>query len=97
MEKVKPAGNLFYYEELEGEENDNVPLNPISLILFTQIIIKGWHNYSTKNKTNTGKKDKKRNEIYDSLNNSCASDLMEAEFQKMPNEKKAIMRRGGLL
>lgn len=79
-----------------------MPLNPISLILFTQIIIKGWHNYSIKNKAqaqaqSNRKKNAKKNDPYDSLNNSCASDLAEAEFQKMPNERKAVMRRGGLL
>ena len=51
-----------------------------------------------KNKAHSNrKKDNRKSELYDSLNNSCASDLAEAEFQKMPHERKAVMRRGGLL
>ena len=75
LEKVKPAGNLFYFSELQGEEQASVPLNPISLILFTQIIIKSWHNYSHKNQTHASTEEKKENEPFDSLDNSCASDL----------------------
>jgi hypothetical protein len=75
LEKVKPAGNLFYYSELQGEEQDNVPLNPISLILFTQIIIKSWHNYSHRNQAHNSSQQQKGSEPYDSLDNSCASDL----------------------
>lgn len=75
----------------------NVPLNPISLILFTQIIVKSWHNYSLKNKANQGKPQAIREEPYDSLNNSCASDLSEAEYEKIANDRKAGMRRGGLM
>lgn len=72
-----------------------MPLNPISLILFTQMIVKSWHNYSLKGRGQTDKKEK--NEAFDSLNNSCASDISEAKYEKIAVDRKVAMRRGGLI
>lgn len=67
------------------------------------MIMKSWHNYSLK--FHLDKKDSKvkkhaDNSIYNSLNNSCASDIEEADLQKLENDRKfahrkAILERRG--
>jgi hypothetical protein len=42
-----PEGNNYEFEE-EDNMNSTEPLNPIELVLFSQMIIKSWHNYSVK-------------------------------------------------
>ena len=42
-----PEGNNNFFEE-DGDEEGLEPLNPIELILFSQMILKSWHNYSLK-------------------------------------------------
>lgn len=66
---------------------DVEPLNPISLILFTQMIVKSWHNYSVKyHREKNAESNKIDNLIgYESLNNSCTSDLSEAKYEKLQN------------
>jgi hypothetical protein len=59
--------------------------------------MKSWHNYSLKYHIEKEKNRKlnKEETAFESLNNSCASDIAEAKYQKMTNEKR-FMRRGGL-
>lgn len=59
------------------------------------MIVKGWHNYSLKSKKSVTK-DKEYNP-FDSLNDSCASDVNEAGFERIAPEKRVAIRRGGLL
>ena len=99
LEKLKPEGNLYYYGELEGQEESEAPLNPISLILFTQMVVKSWHNYALKGKKDIkeSKKKKERRDPYDSLNDSCDSDIEEARYEKINEYKRGANRRGGLI
>ena len=43
---MMPEGNNFEFEENEYENQE--PLNSIELILFSQMIVKSWHNYTIK-------------------------------------------------
>ena len=55
-----PEGNNNYFEE-DGDEETLEPLNPIELILFSQMILKSWHNYSLKyNNVEVGKEKKSK-------------------------------------
>lgn len=58
------------------------------------MIVKGWHNYSLKSRNRSNTKEDHYNP-YDSLNDSCASDLNEAQYEKIPPEKRIAIRRGG--
>lgn len=60
------------------------------------MIVKSWHNYSLK--YHSEKKEQKvrkdDNSLYNSLNNSCASDIEEAKLEKLENQRKFIQRKG---
>jgi hypothetical protein len=60
------------------------------------MIVKGWHNYSLRSKNAARKKEGDYNP-FDSLNDSCASDLNEAQYEKIAPEKRVAIRRGGLM
>jgi len=68
-----PKGNNYDLEKGEEVVN-NEPLNPIELILFSQMIIKSWYNYSLKYHSDK-MNNKNKMESNDSLNNSCSSDV----------------------
>lgn len=89
-----PKGNNYQFEEGEGQANKE-PLNPIELILFSQMIVKSWYNYSLKYHCEK-MKSKNKNNNNDSLNNSCSSDVEEAVLQKLPIERKLEKRKGML-
>lgn len=69
-----PKGNNFELQDGEDENNNDLPLNPIELILFSQMIIKSWYNYSLKYHSDKMNNNNKA-ENNDSLNNSCSSDV----------------------
>jgi len=68
-----PKGNNYDLEKGEEVVN-NEPLNPIELILFSQMIIESWYNYSLKYHSDK-MNNKNKMENNDSLNNSCSSDV----------------------
>jgi len=35
--------------------------------------------------------------MFDSLNNSCVSEINEAQFEKMDPDRRIVARRGGLM
>lgn len=93
LEQLMPKGNN--YEPEDGEETgNNEPLNPIELILFSQMIVKSWYNYSLK--YHSEKSGKGRSEHDDSLNNSCSSEVEEAGLEKLPVERRLEKRKGML-
>ena len=65
------------------------------------MIIKSWHNYSVKLHSDPKRKQKMNNrkkyEANESLNDSCASDVAEAIFEKLPPTGKRYVQRKGMM
>ena len=60
------------------------------------MIVKSWQNYAVKMQTVKNRQEKKKDEraVNESLNESCASEIDEAELVKLPMERKMQKRKG---
>ena len=61
------------------------------------MIIKSWYNYSLKCSNRDDQRNNRKKGIpFESLNNSCASDLSEAKYQKFDENKQLTVWKGPL-